>query len=249
MTVWVFGDSYVEERDCDYQWYKQLGRLLDEPVVARGQAGVSNDFVGDQLRLHLEGGVIKREDWVIVVQTQFGRQWFFRDRPELSNFAHHTDPTRIGMTREEKRATDGWLRYLNNWDSLRYQTYASSFANIGLCSWLVGCECLNLPGFDNGLAPYNPFVSVRGSLTEWVSLLEFDTQDSYMQHLAQPGGDSRVNHLSEHNHTVLAQKLYRTRTQRAELDLTQGFHTLRTLTVEDFSTLEQYKEYIRAHTN
>ena len=44
MTLWVFGDSYVEDHKKDYQWVKQLGKLLDIPVETKGEAGWSNDF-------------------------------------------------------------------------------------------------------------------------------------------------------------------------------------------------------------
>lgn len=248
MAIWVFGDSYAEENHVDYQWYKQLGVLLDQPVTAIGQAGLSNDFISNQLRLHLEADQIQSQDWVIVLQTQFTRQWFFEDRPHLSNFAHHNDPTAIGMSRDEKRATDNYLKYLFNPSSLRFQTFSNSIANQGMCAWIAGCDCLNLPAFDNGVLPYNPRTHVTGTLTEWISLLEFATAEDFQTHLKQPGGDTRVNHLSEANHTRLAQKLADSRTTGV-LDLTQGFDVKRQLTIDDFVSEKEFKEYLRAHTD
>lgn len=243
MTIWVFGDSYVEDRDEDWQWFKQLETLTGEPVIAMGESGVNNDFITHQIYLHLELGKIKSSDWVIQIQTQYSRQWFFKDRPKLSNFAHHNDPTVIGMSRDEKRATDSWIKHLYNPECLRWQTYANSFAMHTAVNWLSGARSLVIPGFHNGFFPFNPNTTVKGTLTECVSYLETATREEYVKLLEQDLGDPRINHMSQANHTILAQKIADSRTT-GELNLLKGFDIQRQLTRDDFESDQGFQEYL-----
>lgn len=249
MTIWVFGDSYVEERGVDWQWFKQLGKLMNEPVIALGESGVNNDFITHQIYLHLEQEKIHKDDWVIQVHTQYSRQWFFKDRPKLSNFVHHTDPTVLGMTRDEKRAADSWIKYLYNPECLRWQTYANSLAMHTAVNWLSGgARSLIIPGFHNGFFPFNPHIGVKGTLTECVSYLETADLAEYEKMLTQDGGDPRVNHMSQTNHSILAQKIADSRTT-GELNLLKGFDIQRTLTRDDFESDQGFQEYLVENSN
>ena len=242
MTLWVFGDSYVEDNNVDYQWFKQLGKLLKQPVNAIGQPGLSNDFISNQVYLRALTGDIKRDDFVIQIQTQYSRTWFFEDRPHLSNFVHHTDATQIGMTPQEKQATTEWIKHLYNDKQLIWQTYANSHASVSILDHYCGCRSLVLPAFWNQVEAFNPYIGVSGSLTESISYLEFESQQEYASTLAQPGGDPRINHLNEHNHGVLAQKIYTAITQSGHLDLMTGFRT-RQPQQSDFASAQEFRNW------
>ena len=248
MTVWVFGDSYVEDNQQEYQWFRQLSKLMDEPVETRGQSGWSNDFITNQLYLHCVNGDIKQDDFVIQIQTQYSRTWFFEDRPQLSNFVHHNDPTEIGMTRDEKRATDAWLKHLYNPKGLIWQSYANSMATVGVTSHYAGCKCLTIPAFHNVLEPYNPWIGVQGTLTECISYLEYADKKEYYAALEQPGGDPRINHMNPHNHGVLAQKIADSVLTTGEIDLFNGFDT-RKPTQDDFETPQDYERYLNENSD
>jgi len=248
MTLWVFGDSYVADHKKDYQWFKQLGKLLDMPVETKGEAGWSNDFIANQVYLHAINGDITKDDFVIQIQTQYSRTWFFEDRPHLSNFVHHTDATAIGMSKKEKSAAEQWVRHLYNDKQLIWQTYANNHASVSILHQMCGCKVLTLPAFWNQIEAFNPYIGVRGSLTEWISYLEFDTTEEYDQTLGQPGGDTRLNHLNEHNHGVLAQKLHTAITSTGQIDLMTGFKT-RAPRKDDFATAKEFREFTLENIN
>lgn len=248
MKIWIFGDSYAQEQDCDYQWFKQLGKLLNVEVQTVAYAGWSNDFITNQLYQYCVNGDIHSEDFVVQIQTQYSRTWFFEDRPQLSNFVHHTDPQALGMTRDEKRAADSWVKHLYNPKGLIWQTYANSMATVGVTSHYAGCRCVVIPAFHNILEPYNPYIGVSGTLTECVSYLEYSDKESYTQALEQPGGDPRVNHLSEHNHGILAHKIADAIQTTGHIDLFTGFD-VRKPTRQDFASDQDYRRYKLENTD
>jgi hypothetical protein len=248
LSIWIFGDSYVEDYNLDYQWFRQMSKILDNPVKTVGHSGWSNDFISNQIYLHAINGDIKQDDFVIQIQTQYSRTWFFEDRPELSNFVHHVDPTAIGMTKDEKRATDQWLRYLYNPKSLIWQTYANSVASATLLMQNIGCKILTIPAFHNVLVPFNPYIGVNGTLTECISYLEYSDKNAYMAALTQPGGDPRINHMKEVNHGILAHKIADAITTTGHLDLTKDFE-VREPVESDFTSPEEYRRYQLENAN
>jgi hypothetical protein len=237
MTIWIFGDSFVQEHDIDYQWYKQLSKFTGMDVNAIGYAGMPNSWIGEQIFNAMPD--FKPGDWIIQVQTQQTRQWFFADRPHLSNFQNHTDPTKIGMSKEEYNACKNWLTHLYNPRSLAWNTYTTSGWLAAIASEL-DCKCISIPGFLNTYEPVNPYCTIDGALTECISYLEFASREEYDRALATPGiGDPRPNHLNEKNHRILAHRVAEIIEGKSNhLDLVKGWDTVRTLSPEDFITYE-----------
>lgn len=234
MTIWVYGDSYCTEDDVDYNWFKQLSTISEQTVVAQGMRGVSNNWITQQIAQQSQEH--EPEDCIIMIQTHENRQWFWQDKPQASNWQNHTDPVGVlDITKHQYSAAKQWITHLYNPQDIAWTTYTNS---TWLASYAIprGMRYLIVPGFINTIEPYNYFVEVKGTLTEYVSYREFADRASYERELGSPSGDSRANHLSKHNHRVLAHKIADcVLGNSGELDLTQGFEILKQeFTAEDY---------------
>jgi len=234
MTIWVYGDSYCTEDDVDYNWFKQISSITRQTVIAKGVRGCSNNWIAQSIAQ--QSNKHKQGDWIIMVQTQEDRQWFWEDKPEACNWQNHADPVGVlGISRQEHAAAKQWLTHLYNRQDVAWTTFTNS-------TWLAaytiprGMRYLVIPGFVNSIEPYNSFISVRGTLTEFVSYREFPDRASYQAALRSPRGDARANHLSPNNHAILARKISDcVLGQSGELDLTQGFEIVKKeFTAEDY---------------
>ena len=87
-TLWIYGDSFAVDWKVDWGWQRQVAVMLDvDRVVNQACAGASNEWSAMQLRDDRQ----KPGDIVIFFTTENTRQWFFEDRPHLSNLASITD--------------------------------------------------------------------------------------------------------------------------------------------------------------
>lgn len=247
MTIWIFGDSYSREHGVEWQWFKQLSKLTGQDVQVCGQGGWSNSYISYLVDQQISNGSIKPDDFVIQIQTQHNRYWFFEDRPELGNWNGHADARKIGMSNKEYEAWETFIKYLYNPKESVWQTYANSMALVGM-THTIPCRCITLPAFWNEREPYNPHLAVIGTLTEWVSYLEFDTEEEWRAAISQPGGDPRPNHLSEHNHGVLAQKIADAVLENKDINLMEGFD-IRKPRREEFLTDHAYEEWCVANAD
>lgn len=224
MKIWIYGDSYCTNEDVDYAWFNKLSDFTKCEIQVCGMRGVSNDWIAKQIRddsEHHSSG-----DWIIMVATQEDRQWFWNDRPWAGNWQNHTDPQKVlGVSKAEHAAAKGWVKHLYNQEVIAWNSFVQT-------AWLAAytmpkdIKFLVIPGFLNSLQPYNPWIHVTGSLTEFVSYCEFASDSEYKKELKGPFGDTRVNHMNPHNHGVLAQKIAKAITH-GSLDLTQGFKLAR----------------------
>jgi len=247
MTIWVFGDSYAKDHGIEWQWYKQLGKLTGQEVRAYGEGGWSNSYISTLVDHHITQGDVKPNDFVIQIQTQHIRTWFFEDRPYLGNWNGHVDARINGMSNTEYKACKTYLKYLHNPKETVWQTYANTMALVGM-THSIPCRCITLPGFWNEREPYNPHLAVIGTLTEWVSYLEFDSDEEFQDAISTPGGDPRPNHLSPHNHGVLAQKIADAVLHNKDINLMEGFD-IRKPRKEEFLNNHAYEEWCRANAD
>ena len=87
-TLWIYGDSFAVDWKVDWCWQRQLaGSLKIDRVVNQACAGSSNEWSSMQFRDDKQ----EPGDIVIFFNTEHSRQWFFKDRPHLSNLASITD--------------------------------------------------------------------------------------------------------------------------------------------------------------
>lgn len=227
-TLWVFGDSYgthvAQDPKQIHEWFwtYDLGKKLNCNNYGNySQLGVSNNFIQLTLTEHQEN--IKPEDYVIVITTSISRQWFFKDKPWLSNLFQTNNLDDI-LDRNSINALQYYARYLYNPanDALQFHQY------LGWLHYMTNKNNWNLivvPGFEENGYPVSNLYQVTGSLFD-ICFNEFLDKGSEVWFYGDysKGRDRRAGHLLKCNHAVLSEKLYNTFTKKEPLDLTSGFH-------------------------
>ena len=212
-TLWIYGDSYAEDRRLDYQWFRQLPA---QRIINRAQAGAANDYIAHTLEQDLAQH--DSDDLVVVCTTHHSRQWFFESKPQLGNYLgiqdleQQTDPMVFQTLKQ-------YVLHLHHplMDEIRGRAYTSLFLELAR---RTPAHALVIPGFDS-------VNTVTGVLTD-ITHGEFTnggTFDNYYVNIKKRWGsdeDPRANHMMPNNHTVLAQKIL-AHLQGDDLDLTQGF--------------------------
>ena len=230
-TLHIFGDSFTETYEDNWIWTKQLAtKLKVEALSNHSSIGVSNDWIFSNVRDAILGNQEKplvKGDVVVVVITSPYRYWFFKDKPQLSNYMiSNWDEF---ATEHDKGITEAIKGYVNYIQRDELDLIRTEF-QVG---WLkqmrnqIGFDLLILPGFDP-IIDYSGMIDVLGDLTGSVSNAEFVSPDDDTNWYKQ-GIDTRYNHLCKDNHEILADKCLNSLTTGRTLDLCVGFkrHLLR----------------------
>jgi len=203
-TLWIYGDSYVENSHQEHCWGKLLQQQQGfERLETRGLAGVGNDWIFRQIRESCQEW--QAEDRVVCVWSDVYRQWWFPDEPQNSNIAslwgrqdmqelEERDPDRV-------TAVGYYLSFLSRED-LDLDRLRGYRARLQLECLRADCDLCEIPAFDTDLE-----WSVQGDLTE-ASIGEFHSDDHRTRYL-QDGVDPRPCHFSQENHRILALKIQR----------------------------------------
>jgi hypothetical protein len=236
-TLWVFGDSYTHHSESNQEvcWTYQLAKKLGvKTYYNRSQYGVSNEYICSGFEE--VGEKIKPTDFIILIVTWKGRQWFFEERPEISNLnmmSHGLIDKEYG--KQYTKAVKQFEKYLDN----------DRLVNIKL-TWYYGYlnfiethfpNTLIIPGFDNGMhSDYN--FQVEGNLYS-IGKNEFETPAIGDKIFTKKWAslDRRVGHLAKENHKILAEKVYNTFTHKHILDLNNGYK-------KEFINLKNYEDYV-----
>jgi len=224
--LWIFGDSYGtfhqsgdEIKDWHWMW-SLTEKLGHENFYNVCEDGVANEWIYHQL-ISNSPMINSETDTVIFIATQFDRQWFFVDNEGVGNILMGVDNY---VTKDQSKAIDMYNRHLTNnpQNHIRFQwlLYALNF--------LKRKEDLNLlvlPGFENEGFFLNDHVEVKGSLLNpCVAEVKGRTIKDWQKWMYKQNGlDLREGHLSECNHPILSEKLFKTIKNDATLDLTTGF--------------------------
>lgn len=224
MRFWIFGDSFAMDHGQEQQWQHQLAKHYRCEALIDAYYGFSNERIFMNLENHLDQ--FAETDWIIVTGTQETRHWFFPDYPEYSNFVNIVDMDNDPLSAEQHTALDYYGRYLFNESVDAFNYYCQTHWLDAVCA-ARQLNLIYLPGFANTPKAIVPGVAhVVGTLTEDVSQLEFATQQDRRQWYAQHRPDSRANHLSAHNHSILATKIKNVIDGATDvIDLTQDFET------------------------
>lgn len=225
--LWIFGDSYAElpheayREHPDYKapYQQQLAEMLDvDELEVNGNPGTAASWT--YLKVKEKFDEIKPEDYVFIVWTSRGRKWFIKDKPEHANI-YLRDLEKI-MHRDEADAIKSYIAYLKNddTDALELNAYSSAVAYSCASN---GIAYISSAGFaEDETLMFNPYVEVKGTLGN-LCFDEFVSQDMWEKCLGSVGFvDRRLNHMSWHNHDILAKKLYHSFTTRETLDLNEG---------------------------
>lgn len=227
-TMWVFGDSYgvhiVQDPKEIHEWFwsYDLGKKLNCTKYCNySQLGISNNLIQSSIIDHQEN--IKPDDYVIVITTSISRQWFFKDKPWLSNIFQTTNLSKI-LDYNSINALQYYARYLYNPanDALQFHQF------LGWIHYMTNKNNWNLiviPGFEEEGYPVSNLYQVTGSLFD-ICFNEFENKEAevWFYEKYSNGRDRRAGHLLRNNHKILSEKVYDTFTKKELLNLSNGFH-------------------------
>jgi len=220
-TLWIYGDSFAVDWKVDWGWQRQVAVMLDvDRVVNQACAGSSNEWSAMQLRDNKQ----KPGDIVIFFTTENTRQWFFEDRPHLSNLASIVDTQdakELERAEPEKyRAImDYWLHLQrDDIDQLRMEQMIDSIRVQTIEGEL---RLLLIPSFMSNIT-WTDLTPVHGNMTFSVCDGEFTNENEMIQWYNQ-SIDTRANHMTQANHSVFARKLVVSLDEGKPLDLESGF--------------------------
>jgi hypothetical protein len=231
MTLWVFGDSYVEQSRSDLNKFKQnhwihfLATSLGcQETQLQGAAGAANEWIYYQFYSALPK--IKNSDYVVFVSSQINRRWFFPNDIGSSNYLIN-DISKNSISPEEKNALKNYAKYLDN--PMISRVFFENMCNS--IHWVTMKKNLNLiilPGFECGDEgfPVSGNYSVEGNLFN-IGVKEITGKSVENWHkfisTTYKGQDPRIGHLSYDNHVILSKKLTDTFLNKHPLDLNNGF--------------------------
>jgi hypothetical protein len=212
--LWVFGDSYAyESRINANSWIRLLAKSLDcSGVENKAKVGCDNLYIAHQFINNISN--IAADDYIILSLTDPGRFWLFDKHPQMSNWysidSFWTKAKKFA-SKQEIEAAQGFTRYL--YTSAHGDTIHEMIRHVAISSH---SNCRVMQGFF-------PVPGVKGCLVD-ISRNEHKGVTMEEKFRNSKEGDSRENHLSEVNHKILADKLYKWFTEKNYLlDLTKDF--------------------------
>jgi len=231
-NLWVLGDSYGahfykdEKFKTNWFWTQQLcEKLKCDHYRNFCQPGIANEYTQQMLTNIIKH--VSPNDYIVLISTQPGRQWFFDQHPHMANYYNLNLVDTVG--REKANAIRQYAIHLES-----ERRVINSFNQfLGWVHYTTDKHNLNLiiiPGFESteGGFPISHLYNVRGSLLD-VSNNEFCSSDDDNWFRNEFCGDNktsldwRAGHLIKDNHYVLADKLYNTIINKEELNLSDGF--------------------------
>lgn len=232
-TLWIFGDSFASAYSFHYKtinntnmpdwvWMQQVKKNLRvDSAKYISMPGVSNEWLQCAIRESVKE--FSPGDYVVIVTTHINRRWLIKDRPELSNiYLHNLD--KVIPRRDAKIIKNYYETFLDQHLFLskiyqeQFLTWCYAFAHetkIKLCL---------LPAFDETPSHTVMFKDNNSTCLTKIDEAEFAMEKNIAFNL-WGRTDRRLCHLSESNHTVLAQKIVRYFRYNEKIDLMSGFQT------------------------
>ncbi len=222
-TLWIYGDSFGVDWKVDWGWQRQLaGQLKVDKVVNQCCSGCANEWSAKNFRddQHSKG------DIVIFFLTNTARQWFWEDKPYLSNLTSilkTKDAERLEKQDKDKfDAAMGYWAHLHreDIDQLRLEHLLDSI-RVKMIERELHLQII--PSFNLNIT-WTDLVPCHGAMTWSVGDAEFVNEDE-MNKWYEQSIDTRANHMTLANHSVFAQKLYRRFTKNESINLETEFQT------------------------
>jgi hypothetical protein len=239
--LYVFGDSYCHDiKDMELSnkdrrgeglypeffplednWVNIVSKKLIGSVncVNESTAGASNEYIWHKLQSYASDFV--PGDHIIVQLTSQQRRWLIEEHPQYSNWiTMPLDDSKLSSAQQNAVAAYG--KHLNHEQADHAIYMACLYATTYIGKMLgenggdenEGIKVLILPGFHN-------IAGVEGTLSN-VCYGEFDGQESQDQ-FYKTTHDNRWNHMTEINHTILADKVLDFFEDFTMVDLTTDF--------------------------
>ena len=221
--LYVYGDSFAVDWREPWVWIRQFAeRMRVDNCHVQACSGTNNEWIVKTFRddSHQPG------DIVLVFITEPSRQWFFEDKPYLSNLASildTQDAKQIQKTERDKYdAIISYYEHIHRDDlsELRLQMM-TDFLRVKSIEreihlQVIPCFIMNIDWTD-----LNPTL---GNMTMSICDREFANPDDLHTWYSQ-SIDTRANHMTFENHRIFADKLVQRFTQGGVLDLDTGFKT------------------------
>lgn len=217
MTIWVFGDSYMDNYDTLTQykqisengtipWTKQFETKLNQKVHNLGRCGSSPDY--SYTKFNENRHLIKSKDVVIFGLTSLDRRWFKRERPYMT--VVHSEIVLNMFDKNERDAVKKYLLYLEHPEL--YETYLLDFLynlhsltrELDLHTIIIPCMFSEMELLETLMKRFPRFHFVEGCLAE-VTRKQYT--DEFCGKWKNMVFDGMVNHLIWSNHTVLYEKI------------------------------------------
>ena len=238
-NIWFFGDSFATVKNFHYPdlddncmpnwvWMQQVARNLNVKGAGfRGLPGVSNEWIMHEVRKN--SNQMQPTDYIVIVSTHINRRWFIKEKPQYSNI--YLDNINDLVSKKEAKAIKMYKETFLDQHLVLSTLYQEQF--IAWCYNFAQVKNLRLcliPAFDE-----TPFYLHVEHYTDpniinclvGVDEREFVGKADKKYNLLKnvwAGSDRRLCHMSEHNHTVLAQKVVRFFKYNEKLDFQNGFH-------------------------
>lgn len=234
--LWVFGDSFATVRNFHYHdlddndmpnwvWMQQVGRNLPiQHAHWHGLPGVSNEWIMNEVKKFTLD--FKKDDYLIIISSHINRRWFIKDKPDCGNI--YLENINKFLTKKQARAIKEYKETFIDQHLVLSKLYQEQFL-----SWCysfaqsAGVKLCLLPAFDE--TPWHYHIKPDNNIANCLTGVdEREFGDSDIKHIFLSklwnGMDRRLCHLSEDNHTVLAQKIVRFYRYNEQIDLQTGFH-------------------------
>ena len=239
--LYVFGDSYCHDiKDMELSnkdrrgeglypeffplednWVNIVSKKLigSTDYVDCAMAGTSNEYIWHKLQNYASDFV--PGDHIIVQLTSQQRRWLIEEHPQCSNWAA-MGLSNSKLSSTQKNAIQTYSKHLNHEKADHAIYMACLYATTYIGKMLGenggnedgGIKVLILPGFYD-------IAGVEGNLGN-VCFGEFDGQESQDQ-FYKTTCDNRWNHMTEINHTILADKVLDFFEDFTMVDLTTDF--------------------------
>ena len=228
--IHAFGDSYVAltyPHNKDLTYLDILSNYYNTKVINYAKGGSGLEFTFGEVYRNINK--INSDDIVLIVLTDQNRQYFFKN-PTLGNFIYIDYFKDQGITAEMKQAWEYYIKYLSYNDfELQEQRTVFFLHYINEHARRLNLKFLIVRGFNNAFDDkihqdnFSNLIISNGSLNDITKNELIIPNNEWIYFRYHNGMDPRENHMSEINHTILADKIIQTVVNGAPLDLMHGF--------------------------
>ena len=228
----ILGDSFgFVDLKHEYLWQLSVASNLKRDLVSIAANGAACNWLLSKL-LYAESG-INDDDLLVLIVPYWERLCIWPQSPDLTSLAcldslgkHElSDAKWKPYTKKEQQAFESYFLYLKN-DEFTRSLYAALMHWVNSIGSRLKQKPLILFGFEPEYSTtYLNNCDVASGFLFDVAIKEFKSIDTWNRIIENtPFVDPRINHLSECNHKVLAEKLIEYYTTGTVPNLTQGFH-------------------------
>ena len=206
MTLWIFGDKFVQPNNIQSQWMYKLAHELKCDIDSLAKNGTALEFTYQ--RFNIARKKIKEYDTVIVSLTDFNRRWFFKQYPEFAEL--DKSPT---DNKKETKAIELFRKYLDHKEI--YHTYLLDFLfNLQAISEDLKLHTIVLPCYED----VETFLADKRYLFPSIEIA-----DGNLSSLSGNNVEIILNHMNADNHDILSKKLLAYIRDRTSVNLKEGF--------------------------